>query len=98
MSDVNRIIITCRLESGDSLDLTAKAVNRNYSADDVKLMRSKIEKQFAPRVDDTLYYQVRVRSGVAGKTKRNWSRVKSLEALDEIIQEVMVHESEETAS
>lgn len=94
MSVVNKIIVTCRLECGDPIDVSAKVENRNFSPDEVQKFRDKIDKQLAPVVDDTLYYQVRTWSGNAGKERRNWKRVPDLKALDAVIEEVMVVKSE----
>lgn len=98
MSLVNRIIVTCRLESGDSIDVSAKTTSPGYSQNDVKKLRAKIVKQLEPVVDDTLYYQVRTWAGENGKERRNWSRLPDLESLYKVIEEVMVMKGEATAS
>lgn len=98
MSVVNKIIVTCRLENGDSIDVSAKVENRNYSADDVAKFMASIDKKIVPCVEDTLYYQVRTWSGNAGQKRANWKRVPTLDALQKVIKEVMVTDSEKAVS
>ena len=89
MSLVNRIVVTCRLENGDTVDASAKITGKQYSDADKRKLLDKIDKQFRPCVEDTLYYNVRTWSGENGKERRNWSRVPNLEALLGVVEEVM---------
>ena len=96
MSVVNKIIVTCRLECGDPIDVSVKVENRPYTQEDKEKFCSKIAKLLVPVVDDTLYYQVRTWSGNAGKERRNWKRIQTMKELESVIQEVMVVKDEAT--
>lgn len=98
MSVVNRIIVTCRLDNGDGIDVSAKAINRGFTQEEFEHVRAQIKKEFTPCRDDTLYYHVRARSGINGRDRRNWSRVLTLEELDKVVREVMVPDNEAVAS
>lgn len=90
MSVVNRIIVTCRLENGDDIDVSAKVVGRSYSVEDVQKLNGAISKKIVPHVEDALHYQVRTWSGNGGKERRNWAKIKTLAELEQVISEVMV--------
>lgn len=98
MSVVNKIIVTCRLENGDSIDVSAKVENRNFSADDASKLLAGIEKKIVPHVEDTLYYQVRTWSGNAGQKRLNWKRLPTLDSLHKVIEEVMVTSGEKAST
>lgn len=89
MSVVNRILVTCRLENGNTVDVSFKVTNRGYTADEATKFHQRLEKEIAPLVDDTLHYQVRTWGGNAGKDRKNWSKVPTMEKLYEIVSEVM---------
>ena len=92
MSLENRIIVSGRLESGDTVDVTMKVKNREYSQEDLTKLRADVEKKLVPCESDTLYYQVRTWSGNGGRKRRNWSRIKTLGELIEVISDVMGNE------
>ena len=92
MSVVNRILVTGRLENGDAVDVSFKVTNRGYSTKEIDKFKQRIEKELVPRVDDTIYYQVRTWSGNGGRKRRNWSRIKTLGELIEVISDVMGNE------
>lgn len=89
MSIVSKIIVSGRLENGDTVDVSLKVTNRAFSTADASVIRERISDKLKPCVDDTLYYQVRTWGGNAGRDRKNWSRVPTLDALDEVISEVM---------
>lgn len=89
MSLVNRVIVTCRIENGDSIDVSVKALGRDYNKDDVQKLGMKMAKLFGQHTDDTLYYQVRSWSGEGGKTRRNWSRLRKADELSDVLKDVM---------
>lgn len=98
MSLVNRVIVTCRLENGDSLDASVKADGRAFNSSDVEKLAMKMNKLFNTHADDIIYYQVRTWSGDGGAVRKNWARIKTTEELETVIKEVMGCAVEETAS
>lgn len=89
MALVNRVIVSCRLENGDSLDVSTKVVGREFNVDDANKLGVKMARLFGPCVEDTLYYQVRSWSGEDGKVRRNWTKLKTQDALSDALKEVM---------
>lgn len=98
MSVVNRVVVTCRLENGETVDVSSKAVGRGYNEKDVKLLQEKLERNILTKVEDTLYYQVRTWSGEGGKDRKNWSRIATVDELREILLKVMVRGCETAVS
>ena len=98
MSVVNRSLVTARMESGDTVDVSMKVTNRGYSAEEVAKLESRIDKEIVPVVDDTIHYQVRTWSGNGGKERKNWARIPNLEELRHIVHEVMTPSHEEVSA
>lgn len=92
MSLVNRIIVSGRLDSGDTVDVSLKVVGRPYNEGDLAKLCEKIAKQLVPCEQDILYYQVRTWSGNGGNKRKNWAKLPTMDALSQVVSEVMKRE------
>lgn len=89
MSVINKVIVTSQLRTGDSIDVSVKALDRPFTDEDRQLLDTRIKQSIVPKIDDTLYFKVRKRSGINGKVKDNWNKIKSLADLSQLLDSVL---------
>ena len=60
MSVINKVVVSSRLESGDDIDVSVKAVDRPLSKEDKAKLDASISQKIVPFIDDVLYFRVRL--------------------------------------
>ena len=88
MAIINKVIVSSRLESGDSIDVSVKAVDKPLSLEDKALLERNITSKILPHVEDTLYFSVRKQSGLSGKNKENWNKLKTINDVNKVVNEI----------
>lgn len=89
MSVINKVIVTCRLETGDDIDVSVKAVDKPLGAKERDELNRRITQSILPCADDTLYYKIRL---TKGKKKDNWNKVKYLAEINNILDSIFLEE------
>ena len=89
MSVINKVIVTCRLETGDDIDVSVKAVDKPLGAKEREELNRRIIQSILPYTDDTLYYKIRL---TKDKKKDNWNKVKSLAEINGILDSIFLEE------
>lgn len=89
MSVINKVIVTCRLETGDDIDVSVKAVDKPLGAKEREELNRRIVQSILPCTDDTLYYKIRL---TKDKKKDNWNKVKSLADINRILDSIFLEE------
>lgn len=89
MSVINKVIVTCRLETGDDIDVSVKAVDKPLGTKEREELNRRIIQSILPCTDDTLYYKIRL---TRGKKKDNWNKVKSLAEINSILDSIFLEE------
>lgn len=89
MSVINKVIVTCRLETGDDIDVSVKAVDKPLGAKEREELNRRIIQSILPCTDDTLYYKIRL---TKDKKKDNWNKVKSLADINRILDSIFLEE------
>lgn len=89
MSVINKVIVTCRLETGDDIDVSVKAVDKPLGAKEREELNRRIIQSILPCTDDTLYYKIRL---TRDKKKDNWNKVKSLADINRILDSIFLEE------
>lgn len=60
MSVINKVIVTCRLKTGDDIDVSVKATDKPLGSKERKELDRRIAQSILPEVEDTLYYKIRL--------------------------------------
>lgn len=89
MSVINKVIVTCRLETGDDIDVSVKAVDKPLGTKEREELNRRIIQSILPYTDDTLYYKIRL---TKDKKKDNWNKVKSLVEINSILDSIFLEE------
>lgn len=89
MSVINKVIVTCRLETGDDIDVSVKAVDKPLGVKEREELNRRIIQSILPCTDDTLYYKIRL---TKDKKKDNWNKVKSLAEINNILDSIFLEE------
>lgn len=89
MSLINKVIVTCRLETGDDIDVSVKAVDKPLGTKEREELNRRIIQSILPYTDDTLYYKIRL---TKDKKKDNWNKVKSLAEINSILDSIFLEE------
>lgn len=89
MSVINKVIVTCRLETGDDIDVSVKAVDKPLGAKERNELNRRITQSILPCTDDTLYYKIRL---TKDKKKDNWNKIKSLIEVNTILDDIFLEE------
>lgn len=89
MSVINKVIVTCRLETGDDIDVSVKAVDKPLGTKEREELNRRIIQSILPCTDDTLYYKIRL---TKDKKKDNWNKVKSLAEINSILDSIFLEE------
>ncbi len=89
MSVINKVIVTCRLETGDDIDVSVKAVDKPLGTKEREELNRRIIQSILPYTDDTLYYKIRL---TKDKKKDNWNKVKSLAEINSILDSIFLEE------
>lgn len=89
MSVINKVIVTCRLETGDDIDVSVKAVDKPLGSKERKELDRRIVQAIVPHADDTLYYKIRL---TKDKKKDNWNKVKTLAEINTILDSIFLEE------
>jgi len=89
LSVINKVIVTCRLETGDDIDVSVKAVDKPLGAKEREELNRRIIQSILPYTDDTLYYKIRL---TKDKKKDNWNKVKSLAEINGILDSIFLEE------
>lgn len=89
MSVINKVIVTCRLETGDDIDVSVKAVDKPLGTKEREELNRRIIQSILPCTDDTLYYKIRL---TKDKKKDNWNKVKSLADINRILDSIFLEE------
>jgi hypothetical protein len=89
LSVINKVIVTCRLETGDDIDVSVKAVDKPLGTKEREELNRRIIQSILPYTDDTLYYKIRL---TKDKKKDNWNKVKSLAEINSILDSIFLEE------
>lgn len=89
MSVINKVIVTCRLETGDDIDVSVKAVDKPLGTKEREELNRRIIQSILPYTDDTLYYKIHL---TKDKKKDNWNKVKSLAEINSILDSIFLEE------
>lgn len=89
MSVINKVIVTCRLETGDDIDVSVKAVDKPLGTKEREELNRRIIQSILPCTDDTLYYKIRL---TKDKKKDNWNKVKFLSEINSILDSIFLEE------
>lgn len=89
MSVINKVIVTCRLETGDDIDVSVKAENKPLSTNERKELDRRIVQAIIPHTEDTLYYKIRLTNN---KKKDNWNKLKTLAEVNSILDNIFLEE------
>lgn len=89
MSVINKVIVTCRLETGDDIDVSVKAENKPLATKERKELDRRIVQSIIPHAEDTLYYKIRLTNN---KKKDNWNKLKTLSEVNSILDNIFLEE------
>lgn len=89
MSVINKVIVTCRLETGDDIDVSVKAENKPLATNERKELDRRIVQAIIPHTEDTLYYKIRLTNN---KKKDNWNKLKTLAEVNSILDDIFLEE------
>lgn len=89
MSVINKVIVTCRLESGDDIDVSVKTSDKPLGAKEREELNKRIVQNILPCSDDALYYKVRL---TKDKKKDNWNKLKTLAEVSKVLDDIFLEE------
>lgn len=89
MSVINKVIVTCRLETGDDIDVSVKATDKPLDSKERKELDRRIAQSILPRVEDTLYYKIRLTNN---KKKDNWNKIETISEVNSILDSIFLEE------
>lgn len=86
---INKVIVTCRLETGDDIDVSIKASDKPLGAKERKELNKRIVQAILPHSEDALYYKIRL---TKDKKKANWNKIKTLAEVNNILDDIFLEE------
>lgn len=89
MSVINKVIVTCRLETGDDIDVSVKATDKPLDSKERKELDRRIAQSILSKVEDTLYYKIRLTNN---KKKDNWNKIETISEVNSILDSIFLEE------
>lgn len=89
MSVINKVIVTCRLETGDDIDVSVKAADKPLGSKERKELDRRIAQSILSKVEDTLYYKIRLTNN---KKKDNWNKIETISEVNSILDSIFLEE------
>lgn len=89
MSVINKVIVTCRLETGDDIDVSVKAIDKPLGSKERKELDRRIAQSILSKVEDTLYYKIRLTNN---KKKDNWNKIETISEVNSILDSIFLEE------
>lgn len=89
MSVINKVIVTCRLETGDDIDVSVKTTDKPLGSKERKELDRRIAQSISPEVEDTLYYKIRLTNN---KKKDNWNKIETISEVNSILDNIFLEE------
>lgn len=89
MSVINKVIVTCRLETGDDIDVSVKATGKPLGSKERKELDRRIAQSILSKVEDTLYYKIRLMNN---KKKDNWNKIETISEVNSILDSIFLEE------
>lgn len=89
MSVINKVIVTCRLETGDDIDVSVKATDKPLGSKERKEFDRRIAQSILSKVEDTLYYKIRLTNN---KKKDNWNKIETISEVNSILDSIFLEE------
>lgn len=82
MKLIHKVIVTCRLETGDDIDVSVCSKGKPLTKADLDVLFEKMDRKFSSYSDSVLYYKIRqTNMGV----KSNWNKISTLSETKEIL-------------
>lgn len=89
MSVINKVIVTCRLETRDDIDVSVKATDKPLGSKERKELDRRIAQSILSKVEDTLYYKIRLTNN---KKKDNWNKIETISEVNSILDSIFLEE------
>ena len=89
MSVINKVIVTCRFETGDDIDVSVKATDKPLGSKERKELDRRIAQSILSKVEDTLYYKIRLTNN---KKKDNWNKIETISEVNSILDSIFLEE------